>query len=51
MNSYECACGYVYEEAVGEPDLGIAPGTVWADVPDTFECPICGLGKDMFNEI
>ena len=51
MNSYECACGYVYEEANGEPDLGIAAGTVWADVPDDFECPICGLGKEMFNEI
>ena len=50
MKSYECACGYVYEEAAGEPDSDIAAGTKWEDVPDDFTCPICGLGKDMFTE-
>jgi rubredoxin len=43
-------CGYVYDEANGEPDSGVAAGTLWADVPDDFECPVCGLGKDMFTE-
>lgn len=48
---YVCSvCGYVYDEAVGEPDAGIAPGTAWADVPDDFVCPVCGVGKDSFNE-
>ncbi|MEA4969795.1 MAG: rubredoxin [Candidatus Pelethousia sp.] len=48
---YVCSvCGYVYDEAVGEPDAGIAPGTAWADVPEDFVCPVCGVGKDSFNE-
>jgi len=51
MKSYECACGYVYDEATGEPDCDVAPGTVWADVPDDFACPVCGMGKDMFTEM
>ena len=29
MKKYECVlCGYVYDEAAGDPDNGIAPGTV-----------------------
>ena len=24
-------CGYIYDEAAGVPDEGIAPGTRWAD--------------------
>ena len=48
---YECACGYVYDEAAGEPDAGIAAGTSWADVPDDFECPVCGAGKSAFSKV
>ncbi len=51
MKKYECPCGYVYDEQAGDPDHGIAPGTAWADVPDDFVCPICGLTKDAFTEI
>jgi len=47
---YECFCGYVYDEAAGEPDSDVAAGTVWADVPDDFSCPVCGAGKDAFSE-
>lgn len=48
---YVCeACGWEYDEAAGLPDEGIEPGTVWEDVPNGFECPICGVGKDMFSE-
>ena len=43
-------CGYVYSEEQGDPDNGIAPGTKWEDVPDDFLCPVCGLGKDFFEE-
>ena len=45
---YECPCGYVYDPALGDPDNGVAPGTVWEDVPEDWVCPICGLGKDAF---
>ena len=26
-------CGFIYDEAAGLPDEGIAPGTRWDDVP------------------
>lgn len=51
MKKYVCTvCGYVYDEAVGMPDEGIAPGTKWEDIPDDWVCPMCGVGKDMFEE-
>ena len=36
-------CGRVYDEALGDPEHGIAPGTAWADVPDDWCCPDCGV--------
>ncbi len=51
MEKYVCTvCGYVYNEEKGEPDMGIAPGTKWEDVPDDFTCPLCSVGKDQFEE-
>jgi rubredoxin len=41
-------CGWVYDEAVGLPDEGIAPGTPWADVPVDWRCPLCDVGKEDF---
>ncbi len=50
MAKYVCSvCGYTYDEAEGAPDVGIAPGTKWDDVPDDFVCPVCGVAKDMFE--
>ena len=47
---YICdVCGYVYDEVVGDPDNGIAPGTKWEVVDDDFLCPLCGVGKDQFS--
>jgi rubredoxin len=52
MKKYECSvCGYIYDEATGDPDGGIAPGTKWEDIPEDWVCPVCGVGKDEFNEI
>jgi len=48
---YECVCGYVYDEAAGDTDNGIAPGTKWENVADDFVCPWCGLGKDNFSQV
>ena len=42
-------CGYEYDEDLGDPDNGIAPGTKWQDVPDDFTCPLCGVGKEDFS--
>jgi len=52
MKKYQCTvCGYVYDEANGCPDQGIAPGTKLEDVPDDFVCPECGAAKDAFELI
>lgn len=47
---YICdVCGYVYDEALGDPDNRIAPGTTWEELPEDFVCPLCGVGKDDFS--
>lgn len=46
---YVCPCGYVYDETVGDAENGIAAGTLFEDLPDDWTCPVCGLGKDMFE--
>jgi len=52
LKKYVCTiCGYVYDEAVGDPDSGIAPGTLWADVPADWVCPVCGVSKAEFSEM
>ena len=43
-------CGYTYDPAVGDPAGGIDPGTAFEDLPDTWVCPECGVGKDMFEK-
>ncbi len=51
MKKYVCTvCGFVYDEAIGDPDNGIAPGTKFEDLPQDYVCPLCGVGKDMFEE-
>ena len=50
MKKYVCdVCGWEYDPAVGDPEHGIAPGTAFEDLPDDFECPLCGVGKDEFS--
>lgn len=50
MEKYVCqVCGYVYDEAEGIPELGIALGTKFEDLPADFECPLCGVSKESFE--
>ncbi len=50
MAKYGCTiCGWIYDEEAGDEALGIAPGTLFEDLPDDFECPDCGVGKDLFE--
>ena len=42
-------CGWVYDEAEGLPENGIAPGTKFEDLPEDFECPLCAVGKEDFT--
>ena len=52
MAKYKCTvCGYIYDPKIGDPDNGIKPGTSFEDIPDSWVCPECGVGKDMFEKI
>ena len=42
-------CGFVYDQALGLPEEGIAAGTSWDDVPADWTCPDCGMGKNDFS--
>ncbi|MDD2447888.1 MAG: rubredoxin [Tissierellia bacterium] len=51
MAEYECSiCGYIYDEAKGIPESGIALGTLWQDVPEDWVCPLCGATKAEFKK-
>jgi len=44
-------CGYIYDEAEGCPEEGIAVGTRWQDVPINWVCPECGARKEDFEMV
>ena len=44
-------CGWIYDEAAGDPEHDIAPGTSWAAVPMNWTCPECGARKEDFEMI
>jgi rubredoxin len=51
MKKYVCtACGYVYDPEKGDPENGVPAGTAWENVPEDWACPLCALGKDVFEE-
>ena len=42
MDKYVCdICGYVYDPA---------EGTAWESVPESWVCPLCGVGKEHFSK-
>jgi len=52
LTKYECTvCGYIYDPAKGDTDNGIAPGTDFENLPEDWVCPVCGVGKDEFEEV
>lgn len=49
MQKYICGdCDYIYDPALGDPGAGVAPGTAFEDLPDTWICPDCDATKDEF---
>ena len=51
MDKYVCdICGYVYDPAEGDPDNGVAPGTAWESVPESWVGPLCGVGTEHFSK-
>ncbi|HPF20650.1 MAG TPA: rubredoxin [Syntrophomonas sp.] len=52
MTKYVCdICGYIYDPAQGDPEAGVAPGTSFADLPDDWVCPLCGVEKSVFSPV
>lgn len=52
MSKYKCkVCGYVYDPAKGDPDGGIAPGTDFEQIPNSWVCPVCGADKSQFEKV
>lgn len=52
MSKYQCSvCGYIYDPADGDEDGGIEPGTAFEDLPEDWECPVCGAPKSDFERI
>ena len=52
MNTYVCiVCGFVYDEAAGIPEDGIAVGTKWEDISTAWTCPECGMTKAEFEMV
>ncbi len=50
MKKWQCVvCGFIYDEALGLPEEGIAAGTTWDSIPDDWECPDCGVAKADFE--
>ncbi len=47
---YVCdVCGYIYDPEEGDPENGVEPGTAFADLPDEWVCPLCGVGVENFS--
>lgn len=52
MRKYKCTvCGYIYDPEKGDPDGGIAAGTAFEAIPDTWVCPECGVSKADFEVV
>jgi len=52
MNQWICTiCGFIYDEAKGLPDHGIAPGSRFEDFPEDWVCPECGSPKASFERV
>lgn len=46
---WQCTvCGEIYDEALGLPEIGIAPGTSFEDIPDDWICISCGADKSAY---
>jgi rubredoxin len=52
MKTWKCiVCGFEYSEEKGLPEEGIAPGTLWKDIPEDWACPECGVAKSDFEMV
>ena len=51
MEQWKCdICGYIYNPETGDPEGDIPAGTSFEALPDTWICPVCGVGKEDFTK-
>ncbi|NLO77933.1 MAG: rubredoxin [Methanomicrobiales archaeon] len=49
MDQYRCTkCGYVYLPSNGDYTQGIPANTAFENLPDSWLCPRCSVGKEHF---
>ena len=52
MRRFRCRfCSHVYDERLGDPETGVAPGTLFNDLPEEWMCPECGATKEDYDLI
>ncbi|MBQ8592902.1 MAG: rubredoxin [Bacteroidaceae bacterium] len=52
MSKFVCTvCDWVYDPQKGDPENGILPGTTFDELPEDWVCPVCGVGKESFEEV
>lgn len=52
MDKYQCTiCGYIYDPEKGDPNNGVAAGTAFEALPDSWTCPVCGAPKSEFEKL
>jgi rubredoxin len=51
LEKYTCSiCGHIYDPSKGEPRQDIPPGIAFSDLPDDWQCPICGAERKNFKK-
>ena len=52
MDKYVCnPCGWIYDPAMGDPEIVLEAGNAFVNLPDDWACPLCGAGKEEFEKI
>ena len=47
---YQCKhCLTIYDQAFGDESNDILPGTAFADLNESYECPVCNAPKEDFR--
>jgi rubredoxin len=50
MKKWICAgCGWIYDEAEGDPAHNIPAGTLWEELPADWCCPSCERSREQFE--
>ncbi len=52
MAKYRCmVCGYIYDEAEGDLEQNVSPGTIWEEVSNEWVYPGCSVNKSQFEKM